>query len=82
MFNASASSEPSNSTHNASAALPLVEIIELKWLLAGEGIYIHVERLQTDPAYACRALDEAAASASPVLRATALRLRGRLLRGA
>ena len=82
MFNASASSEPSDPTHNASAALPLVEIIELKWLLAGEGIYIHVERLQTDPAYACRALDEAAASASPVLRATALRLRGRLLRGA
>ena len=60
---------------------PLVEIIELKWLLAGEGIYIHVERLQTDPAYACRALDEAAASTSPTLRATALRLRNRLLPG-
>lgn len=59
--------------------LPLVEIIELKWLLAGEGIHIHVERLQTDSAYACRALDEAAASASPALRAAALRLRGRLL---
>ena len=59
---------------------PLVEIIELKWLLAGEGIHIHVERLQTDPAYAGRALNEAAASASPTLRATALRLRNRLLR--
>jgi len=58
---------------------PLVEIIELKWLLAGEGIHLHVERLQADPAYASRALNEAAASASPTLRATALRLRGRLL---
>ena len=60
---------------------PLVEIIELKWLLAGEGIHIHVERLQSDSAYACRAFNEAAASASPTLRATALRLRHRLLPG-
>jgi hypothetical protein len=59
-------------------ALPLVEIIELKWLLAGEGIHIHVERLQRDLAYARRALDEAAASATPALRAAALRLRARL----
>ena len=63
---------------SAFSALPLVEIIELKWLLAGEGIYIHVERLQRDPDYACRALNEAAASASPALRAMALRLRSRL----
>jgi hypothetical protein len=58
--------------------LPLVKIIELKWLLAGEGIHIHVERLQRDAAYARRALDEAAASASPALRAVALSLRSRL----
>ena len=58
--------------------LPLVKIIELKWLLAGEGIHIHVERLQKDTAYARRALDEAAASASPALRAVALNLRNRL----
>ncbi len=58
--------------------LSLVEIIELKWLLAGEGIHLHVERLQRDTEYAWRALDAAAASASPALRATALRLRGRL----
>ena len=82
MPGSSDSSESADSSLCPSAALPLVEIIELKWLLAGEGIHIHVERLQTDPAYACRALDEAAASASPVLRATALRLRSRLLRGA
>lgn len=58
--------------------LPLVEIIRLKWLLAGEGIRIHVEQLQSDPGYALRALDEAAACASPTLRAAALRLRSRL----
>ena len=65
--------------HGSCKDWPLVEIIELKWLLAGEGIHIHVERLQADPAYAGRALNEAAASASPTLRATALRLRNRLL---
>ena len=59
--------------------LPLAEVIELKWLFAGEGIHLHVERLQSDLSYACRALDEAAASASPVVRAAALRLRARLL---
>ncbi len=69
----------SDSDSSSSGALPLVEIIELKWLLAGEGIHLHVERLQRDAAYALRALDQAAASASPTLRATALRLRNRLL---
>lgn len=68
----------SDSDSDAAGGVPLVEIIELKWLLAGEGIHIHVERLQKDAAYALRALDQAAASASPTLRATALRLRGRL----
>ena len=60
------------------STLQLVEIIELKWLLAGEGIYIHVERMQRDPGYARRALDQAAACASPSLRTTASRLRARL----
>lgn len=68
----------SDSEPGTSGALPLVEIIELKWLLAGEGIHIHVERLQRDAGYALRALDQASASASPTLRAIALRLRGRL----
>ena len=72
---------PSDSANCSAGALPLVEIIELKWLLAGEGIHIHVERLQSDAAYALRALDQAAASASPTLRAMALRLRSRLLPG-
>jgi hypothetical protein len=58
--------------------LPLVKIIELKWLLAGEGVHLHVERLQRDLDYARRALDTAAASASPALRAAALQLRSQL----
>lgn len=58
---------------------PLVEIIELKWLLAGEGVYIHVERLMSDADYARKALERAAASPSPTLRAAAGRLQGRLL---
>ena len=60
-------------------AAPLVEVIELKWLLAGEGVYLHVERMLGDDAYAGRALERAAASPSPILRAAAERLRPRLL---
>jgi hypothetical protein len=60
------------------AALTLVEIIELKWLLAGEGVRLHVERLQNDPAYAERALQQALDSSHPLLRATATRLKARL----
>jgi hypothetical protein len=62
----------------AAPAAPLVEVIELKWLLAGEGVYLHVERMLADDVYAGRALARAAASASPVLRAAAERLRARL----
>ena len=59
-------------------ALLLVEIIELKWLLAGVGIHLHVERLQHDRAYALRALEAASASASPAAQVLARRLRDRL----
>lgn len=59
-------------------SVTLVEIIELKWLLAGQGVHLHVERLQNDPAYARETLDTAAASASAALRDTAARLRSRL----
>jgi hypothetical protein len=58
--------------------LPLVEIIELKWLLAGHGVHIHVERLQRDPAYARQALTEAASHEPSALRAVAQRLLQRL----
>ena len=61
---ASAPSSISKQPPGGCSVWPLVEIIELKWLLAGEGIHIHVERLQNDPAYACRALDTAAAGQS------------------
>jgi hypothetical protein len=57
---------------------PLVEVIELKWLLIGEGLHLHVEHMLSDPEYARRALDQAAASASPSLRAAAARVRARL----
>jgi hypothetical protein len=66
-------SEPN--TTGESHVLPLVQIIELKWLLAGEGIHIHVGRLQQDASYARQALDQAAASENPCVRAMASRLR-------
>lgn len=66
------------SQRGSTSALTLVEIIELKWLLAGEGVRIHVERLQSDPGYAAQALQQAADSAHPTLRAIAGRLRERL----
>jgi hypothetical protein len=53
----------------------LVEIIELKWLLRGHGIDVHVERLQTEPEYARRVLELAAATPNAALRMAALRLR-------
>lgn len=56
----------------------LVEIIELKWLLAGEGFHVHVERLQTDRDYARQALHRAQASPNAALRETAARLRNKL----
>ncbi len=60
---------------------PLVEIVELKWLLAGEGVRIHVEHMIDDNAYAARVLNRALESTTPALRAAAERLRTRLVRG-
>lgn len=60
------------------ATLPLVEIVELKWLLAHRGVRLHVERLQHDAAYAASLLALAGASADPALRGAAERLRRRL----
>ncbi len=57
---------------------PLLEIVELKWLLAGEGVRLHVERMLSDDAYAARALARALESTSPALHAAAERLRCRL----
>lgn len=66
----------------AAEPLPLVDIIELKWLLAGVGIHIHVERLQNDAGYAQHALKEAEGCASPAARTAAAKLRQRLHGGA
>ncbi len=60
--------------------MALVEIVELKWLLAGEGLHLHVERMQTDQEYARRILDAADASANAALRNAAARVRARLQR--
>lgn len=56
----------------------LVEIIELKWLLAGEGFRLHVERLQADPDYAREVLRHAELSSNDALRETAATVRARL----
>lgn len=53
----------------------LVEIIDLKWLLACEGMHLHVERLQADPAYATQVLALADASPHEAVRHAAERVR-------
>ena len=53
----------------------LVEIIELKWLLAAHGVHLHVEHLQADSEYARATLDRAAKVPSLAVREVAARLR-------
>jgi hypothetical protein len=55
-------------------AVPLVDIIDFKWLMVGDGHHVHVERLQKDAGYAARCLAVAAASPNQAVRAAALRL--------
>lgn len=55
-------------------ALSLVEIIDFKWLMAGDGHHVHVEHLQTDPEYARQCLMLATCSRIAALRDTARRL--------
>jgi hypothetical protein len=62
-------------------SVALVEIVELKWLLAGEGLRLHVERLQSDPEYARRILAAAETSKNEALRAVAVRVREGLAHG-
>jgi hypothetical protein len=62
-------------TLRPAAAGCLLEIIELKWLLRGHGIDVHVERLQNDSEYARRTLDQAGATPNAALREAATRLR-------
>lgn len=64
---------PTTSTA-AAHTLSLVDIIDFKWLMAGDGHRVHVERLQTDRDYAGRCLAHGAASRTPALRDAARRL--------
>jgi hypothetical protein len=63
------------------SALSLVDIVELKWMLAGEGLHVHVEKLQTDPGYASECLRAAESSENATLRQVASKLRARLEQG-
>ena len=56
----------------------LLEIIDFKWLMAGDGHRVHVERLQADRVYAGTCLAVGAASPIPALRVCARRLAGLL----
>lgn len=60
------------------AQLSLVDIIDFKWLMAGAGLDVHVERMQAEPAYAHDCLLRGAGSQVSCLRDTAYRLARRL----
>ncbi len=60
------------------SSVALVDIIDLKWLLAGEGLHLHVERLQRDTDYARGILGAAASSQNAALVEVATRVRGLL----
>ena len=55
-------------------AVSLIEIIDFKWLMAGDGHRVHVEHLQADRNYACACLALASGSRVKALRDTAARL--------
>ncbi len=71
----------SSTRFNDDASAALVDIVDMKWLLAGEGVRVNVERLQADPAYARACLDRASASRNEAVRGAAHRLRTRLCLG-
>lgn len=56
----------------------MVDIVELKWMLAGEGLHVHVEKLQSDPSYARECLRAAERSDNATVRQVASKLRARL----
>ena len=62
-------------SHKSTECLCLVEIIELKWLLSGHGVKLHVERLQAEPEYARATLARAAALPNALVRKCAERVR-------
>lgn len=52
----------------------MVDIIDFKWLMAGDGHRVQVDRLQDDPAYASACLALGVASRIPALRASSRQL--------
>lgn len=56
----------------------LIDWIDFKWLMAGIGHRVSIERLQQDATYAMQALNLACASDSATLRWSASRLLGAL----
>ena len=66
------------STSPEQRALNLVDIVELKWMLAGEGLHLHVEKVQSDPCYARECLCAAERSQNATVRQAATRLRALL----
>ena len=55
----------------------LLDLVDFKWLMVGEGHRVDLDRLQTDQAYIRACLALAAGSASFTLRQAAERLSGR-----
>lgn len=55
-------------------ALQLVDVIDLKWLLAGMGHRVHVERLMADRGYAEKCLHLAAQAPGAELREAAAKV--------
>jgi hypothetical protein len=64
------------------STMRLVDIVELKWMLAGEGLHVHVEKLQSDPVYARECLRAAERSGNSSVRQVASKLRACLDVGA
>lgn len=60
----------STDTHEIS----LVDIVDFKWLMAGDGHKVHIQRLQAEPEYARQCLLHGAFSRVPALRDAARRL--------
>jgi hypothetical protein len=52
-----------------------VAVIDFKWLAAGMGRHLHVERMQHDPIYARQVIAAAETAAHPALRRATRRLR-------
>jgi hypothetical protein len=54
----------------------LIDLVDFKWLMAGEGHIVHLERLQSDPVYALQCLQRGLVAQCEPLRFSARRLLG------